>query len=91
MILALLSWITISITQFPVFILLIAPDNTPVTSRDAEVVMLELLKEADVIHGVCVYRPQVAFYEVAKHVEQMCREPVPDLELPTFGPYSFAL
>jgi len=110
-------------TQFPVFILLIAPDNTPVISKDAEVAMLELLKEADapdikVIHGVCVYGPQAAFYqydrerqvvspepqgqvhfnldlatesgakrfvEVAEHVEQMCRELVPDLEVLTFG------
>jgi hypothetical protein len=106
-------------TQFPVFILLIAPDNTPVTSKDAEVAMLELLKEADapdikVIHGVCVCGSQAAFYqydrerqvvspepqgqvhfdldlatesgarrfvEVAEHVEQMCRELVPDLEI----------
>jgi hypothetical protein len=109
-------------TQYPVFILLIAPDNTPVTSKDAEVSMLELLKEADapdikVIHGVCVYGPQAAFYEydrerqvvspglqgqvnfdldlatesgakrfveVAEHVERMCRELVPNLELPSF-------
>ena len=109
-------------TQCPVFILLIAPDNTPVTSKDAEVAMLELLKGADahgikVIHGVCVYGPQAAFYqydrerqvvspepqgqvhfdldlatesgarrfvEVTEHVEQMCRELVPDLELPSF-------
>jgi len=110
-------------TQFPVFILLIAQDVTPVTSKNAEVAMLELLKEADapdikVIHGVCVCGSQAAFYqydcerqvvspepqgqahfdldlamesrakcfeEVTKHVEQMCRELVPDLEiLPPF-------
>ena len=55
-------------TQKPIFIFLIAPDNTSATSKDAEIAMLELLKGADapdikVIHGVCVYGSQAAFYQ----------------------------
>jgi len=44
-------------TRFPVFFLLIAPDNTDVTSKNAEDALVELLKNADapdikMIHGV---------------------------------------
>ena len=47
-------------TQFSVFVL-IAPDNTPNTSKDAEVAVLKLLKAADapdikvIHHGGCVW------------------------------------
>lgn len=106
----------------PVFIFLIAPNNTSATSQDAEVTMLRLLKEADgpgidVMHGVCVFETQAAFYqydckqqtvspkpqgyvhfnfdlakesgavrflEVAEDVKRMCREFIPDLEVPAF-------
>jgi hypothetical protein len=55
-------------TQKPVFILLIAPNNTSTTSRHAEVTMRRLLKGADgpginVMHGVCVCGTQAAFYQ----------------------------
>ena len=106
----------------PVFILLIAPDNTSATSRNAEATMLKLLKEAsgrglNVMHGVCVCETQAAFYrydrerqivlpkpqgevhfdldlatetgavrfaEVAEDVKEMCREFIPDLEVPAY-------
>jgi len=71
---------TTPVTQFPVFILLIAPDNTLVTSKDAEVAMLELMKEADapdikVIHGVCVCGSQAAFYQYDRERQVVSPEP----------------
>lgn len=109
-------------TQKPVFILLIAPNNTSVTCKNAEATMLKLLAEADapcipVMHGMCVCGTQAVFYqydrkrqnvfpkpqgqvhfdldlatesgavhfmEVAEEVQQMCREIIPDLEVPAF-------
>jgi hypothetical protein len=64
----------------PTIILLIAPDNTPVTSKDAEDAMLELLKKADapdikVIHGVCVYGSQAAFYQYDRERQVISPEP----------------
>jgi hypothetical protein len=55
-------------TEKPVFIFLIAPENTPATSGHAEDTMLKLLKEVDVpgikvVHGVCVCGSRAAFYE----------------------------
>lgn len=55
-------------TENPVFIFLIAPENTPATSGHAEDTMLKLLKEVDVpgmkvVHGVCVCGSRAAFYE----------------------------
>jgi hypothetical protein len=99
------------------------PNNTSATSKDAEVRMLKLLKEADghrsinVMHGVCVCGTQAAFYrydrgqkmvsprpqghvnfnfdlakedgaifylEVAEDVKRMCREIIPDLQVPGY-------
>jgi len=55
-------------TQKPVFILLIAPNNTSVTCKNAEATMLKLLAEADgpcipVMHGMCVCGTQAIFYQ----------------------------
>ena len=67
-------------TQKPIFIFLIAPDNTSATSKDAEIAMLELLKGADapdikVIHGVCVYGSQAAFYQYDRERQVVSPEP----------------
>jgi hypothetical protein len=57
-----------STIEKPIFIFLIAPENTPATSGHAEDKMLKLLKEVDVpgikmVQGVCVCGSRAAFYE----------------------------
>jgi len=67
-------------TEKPVFIFLIAPDNTPATSGHAEDMMLKLLKAVDVpgikvVHGVCVCGSQAAFYEYDRERQLVSPEP----------------
>ena len=67
-------------TRKPVFILLIAPDDTPATCRHAEVTMLKLLKQASgrglkVMHGVCVYESRASFYQYDRKQQLFSPEP----------------
>ena len=68
-------------TEKPVFIVLIVAPYSSATSKDVEVTMLKLLKEADrhesinVLHGVCLSGTRASFYQYDREQKMISPRP----------------